>query len=568
MSLGAWHSLNQRLPNDDAANYAFTAVDVYSRLGSGVLAGVTNLYFDRGWRPIIFPDLAVPFLCIFGGNVRLAVAGTLLASTVALFVYTYLLLRPHLPWQVSLLVSGSVLGLPWIQLNGAVFYAELPSLAAVAAAVYYWRQLGKAPSVQNGLAFGLTAGIAIDLRPIEPIPLVFTLVCVAVVLGVRRGWIGRRELSWAFVIAGFCGMAVAARFVALERSRLESAALLLAVLAASGIVARRACMNAPFVAGWLALVGTVAIWYGPFAKELYEWIYETTAGNMMQLYRGRTAESLVDAAQLYFGELGGWRLALLALVVAGIASLRLFQGRQPFEGGPLAALGLMQIALVVGAAAWLGGGDLRRGYFGFYLLFIGLYALASGGDRAGGAPKVFAICGIAGWQLLASLSLGSLPAGPAVYWPVILPRAVPAPSVTADTSYEVFEWLEGEILQKDAVVASFSLAENSYERRVFDPFALNVVAASKRSDLRFGYPWDFLQLENGYAQLRNFQFVLLDGRDTFPEIPAAKLQQPTSRLTLDLQQRARTGMLAEVGWGPRSTRQIGATPLILLEAVR
>src|SRR5204862_1266363 len=89
-----WLMANHQLPGNDASNYLATAISIFQQKAQGgFFSLLQHAFTERGWRPIFFPDLAVPFLLIFEGNLYLAYACTAILSLVAALVYIYLFLR-------------------------------------------------------------------------------------------------------------------------------------------------------------------------------------------------------------------------------------------------------------------------------------------------------------------------------------------------------------------------------------------------------------------------------------------------------------------------------------------
>ena len=91
-----WHAVNQRLPIWDAADFVLNAQKIVERFDGGLLAGLKGVYLERGWRPIIFPALAVPFFVLSEGQILLAVGLMQFAAVWLLAAYVFGFLRTML----------------------------------------------------------------------------------------------------------------------------------------------------------------------------------------------------------------------------------------------------------------------------------------------------------------------------------------------------------------------------------------------------------------------------------------------------------------------------------------
>ena len=110
-----WHVQNHRWPNDDAANYATTAYEIYDRFQSqGAYQGLLALRDLRGWRPILFPTLMVPYLLVFQGNIPLAVGGVLGTLYCLLTFYAYQLCQLFLPQGRAVIAAALVTTSPFL----------------------------------------------------------------------------------------------------------------------------------------------------------------------------------------------------------------------------------------------------------------------------------------------------------------------------------------------------------------------------------------------------------------------------------------------------------------------
>src|SRR5439155_14708168 len=88
-----WHRINTVIPNDDFGEYFETGQRIYKEFQSSTSKGLVAIYLLRGWRPIFFPVIAVPFIAVTGENILLSVALTLLFIYGVFLTYVFLITR-------------------------------------------------------------------------------------------------------------------------------------------------------------------------------------------------------------------------------------------------------------------------------------------------------------------------------------------------------------------------------------------------------------------------------------------------------------------------------------------
>src|SRR5258708_5616768 len=117
-----WLLRNLQLPMNDASNYLMTAIDIYHQFtDKGVLKGILSCYTLRGWRPIFFPVLSVPFLLISKGNLIFAYKSVAMITLAVSTFYLYLFFRLKLD-RISAIIATNLVGLlPLIQAQVVMF---------------------------------------------------------------------------------------------------------------------------------------------------------------------------------------------------------------------------------------------------------------------------------------------------------------------------------------------------------------------------------------------------------------------------------------------------------------
>ena len=205
----AWHCRDQRVPQDDAASLACTSLEIYQTWQKrGFVPGAKDLYRYSGWRPILLPNATAPLVFLFHGDAVRAASAALVLAWMALYGFTYLCFRRHAGRALSAVCASFLATLPPYFLYACVFFAELPMLACLAAALYFAErflaQRCLAPGVAVGL--GLSTALALTFRPLVPLPVAGLLFLAVAASGLRHRTLCRNDLLLA--LAAACAVAV------------------------------------------------------------------------------------------------------------------------------------------------------------------------------------------------------------------------------------------------------------------------------------------------------------------------------------------------------------------------
>ncbi len=163
-----WLLKNTQLPGNDAANYLSSAVEMYHNFTEkGFFHGLVGCYLERGWRPILFPVFAVPFLLLFQGSLFATYAAVAVTMTIASVVYVYLLFREKLSSFSAVIASSLVVLLPLVQAQIIMFYAESALFPCVIGSIYHLIRSDYMRNFKHGLGFAILFSLAVMIRPIE-----------------------------------------------------------------------------------------------------------------------------------------------------------------------------------------------------------------------------------------------------------------------------------------------------------------------------------------------------------------------------------------------------------------
>jgi len=97
-----------------------------------------TMYFDRGWRPLIWPLLSSPVFYVFNNQINLSI---LVITTISLSVfsfYCYRIARLYLNVNKSYLVTSFVILIPWIFNVSRDFFPDFLCMTSFVAVSYYF----------------------------------------------------------------------------------------------------------------------------------------------------------------------------------------------------------------------------------------------------------------------------------------------------------------------------------------------------------------------------------------------------------------------------------------------
>ncbi|HEU5281066.1 MAG TPA: hypothetical protein VFU82_03695 [Gammaproteobacteria bacterium] len=367
-----------QLPQNDAANYLYTAVDIYkSFVGHHLFHGLKGFYDIRGWRPIFFPNLSVPFLLASGGNLFVAYWGvSLLCISVTVF-YVYLYFRLLLDRLPACIATSLICLLPYVQAQIVMFYAEAALFPLIIGSVYHLIQSDYLRVSKHTYAFIAFTGLALMVRPIEAVTHLMFILALFVAIGCRGGVFSISDILKTVLIALFGVFLFSASAIMPYRhgyvvpvadnggpldQKMEkfahvlftgSGLVFLAMLVLVGVFYLKrnpqAVKKNNLVASLTGILIIVLLWYLPHGFDTFQWIYRTSLGDVA------TSTGSLSGSQFSLSVLGiylgdeGW------FVVAGVVAAALFglismNGRRMFH--LLTALPLIYLTLMSPFPVW------------------------------------------------------------------------------------------------------------------------------------------------------------------------------------------------------------------------
>lgn len=518
-----WHLCNHRLPNDDGANYAQTAVEITAQFHRGIVPGTISIVGLRGWRPTAFPPIAVPFLLLTADDVVAACAAMQICLYTALVFYLYGLARQCAATPlVAAAAATSVVSLPAIATYFQVFFSESAWLLCSIACVYHLLRSGPFRRISHALAGGVFAGLMVTIRPAESFVVLLALLSFSLAEAVRSKAVSVRSVPISLGVFGLpVGLLVISTWVK-GVGRLEIWAMCAAAIVFALLIARH--HNAALLAFLGGLVAIACIWWAAYMPALFSWVHETSFGRMAQITDRRSAThpltSLIEVASFY----GAIQIALLAgglTLLLFVLLRRAIRSRRERDFAPLLfapvrlllCTSLTLVALFEGLFLGSGTGDPRRIVVALALSIVVMIVIAGGGNRLSLAliycvpvmQCAFLMTIITDSPLRASFSwIGQ----------------APAPLRTTDGNLELIRTIAPSV-PAGSKIAVYTLALFQPWSRVYEPAALKVASVRGGYGYEIGYLWDTGDYNETLTRLREigYQFLLLD---SFPTAPATE----------------------------------------------
>lgn len=342
-----WLFKNTQLPVGDAANYLSTSIDIYHSFKEfGFWNGLSSCYFLRGWRPIVFPITAVPFLFLTNGNLLLSYTCVGTLSILLSVIYIFLLFRLELN-RFQAIIATNIIGLlPIIQAQVLGFYAESLLFPCILGAIYHLIKSNYLCKFSHSMAFILLLSFATMLRPVETVTHFIFILMVFFLLGLRKKiFNGQQIISW-FTHA-FTALLIFFSFILytvfsnkmsenLDANMLRIinylfliVAMITTILWVSRVIYNRkqqlVITNNYFynesllISAFFLFFLLVLSWFVPFSLETFEWIYQTSIGGV-----AANTTPYVGSSHNFWKELNSQVTAEGTIIVINLTLLFLF----------------------------------------------------------------------------------------------------------------------------------------------------------------------------------------------------------------------------------------------------
>lgn len=533
-----WHIHNHGLPNDDAAQYMATAYQQYSVFKSGSFSdGLQALYQIRGWRPTLFPLLATPFLCFFGGNVIAAAGVALILCFLMCQLYFYAIARHYLDSLRAALVAAFVGSCPLMLYYSTVFFSEIAWLAFFAGFVFHYLKSDNFYRPFHAAIAGIMLGLATLVRPAETF--IMTILPLAAIITsalTKKAFSLKSALRVVFFLILTVFLLAVSAFIDRLDGRLVLMIGLTIVLLELIITINKE--QEPGFSGFnifaFFLVMLNLLWWADDMPAVFAWIYNASFGPIAQA----TDVSIHgEGVWPFFKQIFSLYL-FPQLILVGVICFAFFKKDAKRDSNHLKRLYLLAV-ITMGLLlpmffmyAFTGTSDLRRIFIGmsFLSLLLAIFSLQDGFIRK---TRDFGIAlivtlQIAGFFFVAqgkSLSFGH---------PLIVEYAADImPKSGADLNEATVLRLREAGVPEKSSIGVYTKALFQSGDRVYEPSALQLAALTTGSGYRTIYYWDIGDYPAVIKRLQenSVRFLLID---TYEGTDNRNKYQPSVQFTAAL----------------------------------
>ena len=566
----SWHHINTIYPSDDAGDYYKTGQQIYQVFKTnGFFAGVNAAYLHRGWRPIFYPVVIAFFLILTKGAISLT---ALLAMSFCYFIFLtfiYLLSREFLPPFRSALCTIILGTTSWLISSTYYSFSEIWLYACAIATLYYLKKAEFFSSAKSSLLLGIFMGFTMVSKPIEFLMALGIFLIFYIFYSAKIKNITPKDLTLSLSMIAVTALIVilpAVLFKSVPKQIvLFGAPLILLINSVLLFFSKR---RSPLVMCVFACSIISGIWWLPALRNYLDYVYVGGLGDMAKLYNLGNRK-FFDASVYFFSQLGGYVL-LFMFVVAIIGYIFAKNKEKCFSYFKFyAAISIPMIIIPILIMSLSPSTDPRRASLSFTILILMTAVLALQPEFGFPKLRAFLLMIVAGLQILMVSSATFNVAIPKFNYINHFVKGTPPPIKGGDPSLKTFQelcklpYLSGSIA---AFTLTLDLQMGNWGQRPFDPGTLQLLAEKNNSSFSFGYPWNFLDLEDGYAGLKaSYNKILLDVSTLPPE--GAEIKAPYSRLTVDLIKRWKDSTLAEIGFRPVYQFNVKGKTLVLLKSI-
>lgn len=526
--LSVWMLLNNQLPIGDGSNYLSTAVAMKNRFfDHGFFSGMKSVFTIRGWRPIFYPVIILPFILLTSGNVLLAYSLLSVSVLAASVVYTYMYLRLVLNAFAAALASCFIGLLPSLLAGIINASSESALFPCVMGSLYHLIESDYFRDKKHSLGFVVLATVGFLIRPVEMLMSLLFILGYFFFSGVKQRIFSNKNLAKLFyVVFSLMLLTVCAilwRYVKLNADAVMGgggqynkemalfiyrffvwAVVLGCLLLLVGLrhqllnvyhqtrsLLRSSENRTLLLPVMVSIMTGVFLWYLPFASRMFEWVYRTSIGDLAvntgDLTQGDSILQQIRMQTLAEGGLavlGSLLMAVIATLVVSKARLKKTLFSQPV----LFLLLLIPLPVLEVFATVQSSPRKLSVAFPALLMTLMIVILQSG---RGYVFRLLMVASLIVSQMCLYYSMGLLGAEPnmSTEWlNKLVGYQQRLPDLVKPNAHDVLV----SILDKEAKahnLKEISIQVNPNKPTPVDPFIMNLIAGAKHSYFFASYPY-------------------------------------------------------------------------------
>lgn len=567
-----WHLHNQGWPNDDAADYMKTAYQQYLAFREGsFLDGLKALYQIRGWRPILFPSLATPFLLIFQGNILAAMGATLVVCFLVCQIYIYAIAKLYLNPFRAALVAASLGTCSANIFYSTVFFSEIAWLAFFTGFVFHLLKSNFFRHSFQATIAGIFLGLAMLVRPMETMAIIILPLIGIMSMALKEKVFPFIKMTQCigFVILNSCLLIVSIFITQVNYSVIFGIGLVLILLQ---LIIIRGKDDEPGIMGLnFFMVSCTAInvyWWVACMSQLFQWTCYTTSfgplAKTMGVYIRR--EGFISIIQEIFSlYLSPDFIAVAALSLFFILSNSGNISDRMRRFWPLIMIAFGSLLPIFILYAITTTCEARRIFIGmsFLLMLLTIWSLQDGTWRKirMGIISIIVALQIAG--VFQNTTGESLP----FRIPLLQKNyASLKPGTRPDQNEAVISTLVELGVPKNSAIAVYTAAIYHFSDRIYEPAALSLAALTTGSNLKITY---FVETGDYFRVIKRLReigvpFLLID---VYNDTSNYNSHQPLIHFTSSLLKKMEVSKSDPPGLQRVATFQIGGRDQVLFRVL-
>jgi hypothetical protein len=276
-----WHFYNNAIPIWDGADYVLSIQKILKTFEVSFYDGFKSVFFERGWRPILFPQLALPFFIFSRGDINTGVALTQSFYFLLISFFSFKFFNIYLSVFKSFLGVFILVTTGYILNYSTMFYSELAWISMMIIGLYYYKTKNKNEKLSIFM-IGLSLGIMFCIRPVETALILFLPILFLVYFEYKKLNLLKVDIIY-FMIAVFAISCLFLYRIFFYEYKFLSLLFFLIFFLSITLIFKQFKRKPKFIHSLLLSLIISFIWHYPTANILYHWVYETSIGDLAKL---------------------------------------------------------------------------------------------------------------------------------------------------------------------------------------------------------------------------------------------------------------------------------------------
>jgi hypothetical protein len=372
-----WTTGNARYPIWDEGAYFTLTQEAYLEFkNEGFMEGLHYAYDHKHWKPILHPLLAIPFLFLTDGDVRMAI---FLYNGLLFFLFlslAYLYLCRYLKEEAAVICTAMMGLIPWVFGLFTSFNSEVTFVTTALAVFVTFENQFNFKNLHKCVTASVLLSLAMTLRPVETTLIFSLLVFLLLAKSFLSKEVTGKEIAIVtiWLVAYFLVLLPPYYLLKGEYSGFAESViyfLAAAFFAFTIYYTKLKKLNFNFVLSFGIFFFVTIIWYAGSAYTLLNWIISTNFEMLAIEMGNRFGKPISDFFIFYSNKIGVILILLLGLGLIGQFNFFKFLKIKQFF---VLFVFCIIVPVLVGLLTY--NGDVRYYYAGWCILFLVLATFA------------------------------------------------------------------------------------------------------------------------------------------------------------------------------------------------